>query len=228
MRKVEKIDGRVKIKTAFISVFDKTNLNILVEGLIEIIPDIKIFTTGGTYRAIKKMLSQEDFVAHIQEVSEYTGQSETEGGLVKSLHHKLFLGYLTETYCPAHQNDLDRENAVPVDLVVVNFYPFNEVINQQEVDFESARMNIDIGGPAGLRAPAKNFHRVMTLTSPEKYSSFLRELYINNGQTTLRDRFLAAREVFELTAQYDQDIFNYFASIGEMEQIENCYEVLNS
>lgn len=225
MRPVEKVDDLLSIKTAFISVYDKTGLDTLVMTLVSNFPDIKIISTGGTYSIIKKMLGEDRAAVNLAEVSEYTGQPEAEGGLVKSLHHKLFLGYLTETYCEAHQADLKRENAVPIDLVVINLYPFQKVV-AGDPKFEDARGNIDVGGPSALRAAAKNFLRVMTLTSPEDYDLFSHELLFLLGKTSLLQRFRAARKTFKMLGEYDTAIAKYFAQAQYVDSVEKCYEIV--
>jgi phosphoribosylaminoimidazolecarboxamide formyltransferase/IMP cyclohydrolase len=225
IRPVEKIDNLVPIKTALISVYDKSGLDVLILALITRCPGIKIISSGGTYSAIKQMLSEEAAAAHLVEVSEYTGQPETEGGLVKTLHHKLFLGYLTETYCPAHQEDLKRENARPVDLVVINLYPFQEVVAKKP-KFEDARGNIDVGGPSALRAAAKNFHRVMTLTDPYSYNPFIQQLeFFKKGRTDLRQRFIAACLTFRALSEYDTAIYNYLRETMPS-TVEESYEII--
>ncbi len=213
-----------KIQRALISVYDKTGLGALVMALILHFPNIKIISTGGTYGIIKKMLGEDKAAINLVEVSEYTGQPEAEGGLVKSLHHKLFLGYLTETYCEAHQADLKRENAVPVDLVVINLYPFQKVV-VGDPSFEEARGNIDVGGPSALRAAAKNFLRVMTLTDPLDYISFSHDLIFLQSQTSLSQRFIAASKTFKILGEYDTAIAKYFARARYAADLEKCYQI---
>lgn len=165
-------------------------------------------------------------VQGLTEVSQYTGLPETEGGLVKTLHHKLFLGYLTETYCEAHQKDLKREHAVPIDLVVINLYPFKNVVKKDDITIEEARGNIDVGGPSALRAAAKNWHRVMTLSNPNAYFEFLEKLKENSGCTNLSTRFQAFKETFFILSSYDRAIFNFFDGISpEMTKSMGEYEI---
>ena len=108
IRRVEKIDDLVKIKNVVISVSDKEGLEKFVIDLVEVNPEIKIYSSGGTYAKICSVLGKDS--KNIEEAAKYTLMPETKGGLVKTLHHKLFLGYLTETYCEEHQRDLRREN----------------------------------------------------------------------------------------------------------------------
>jgi phosphoribosylaminoimidazolecarboxamide formyltransferase/IMP cyclohydrolase len=224
IRSVKKVNGLVPIKNVIISVFDKTGLDILVPGLIKNCPDVMIYSTGGTFKAIKEILGPKDAKKHLKEVSEYTQQPETEGGLVKTLHHKLFLGYLTETYCEAHQEDMKRENAVPIDLVVMNLYPFAEVIKRPGVTIEEARGNIDVGGPSTLRAAVKNWHRVMTLPKSDWYPEFLKSLEINGGKTDPHMRFLSLYKTFHVLSSYDTEIFKYFSSQAKFKDAEAIYE----
>ncbi len=226
MRKVEKIDDLVPLRTAIVSVMDKTKLEILIPGLIEVNPYILIFTTGGTFTRIKEIVTPEQLAKNIREVSGYTGQQESEGGLVKTLHHKLFLGYLTETYCAAHQGDLEREDALPIDLVVINLYPFEKTITQSGADIEDARMNIDVGGPSALWAAAKNYHRVVCQINPNHYENFLEMIKHNGGKTTLRERFCLAMDVWKMIEQYSRAVCRYFICRSYL-SIEKCYQIKN-
>ena len=225
IRPVEKIDDLVPVKNVVISVSDKKNLDILINGLLKHCPGANIYSTGGTYDVLRSIMTSQE-AEHLFEVSQYTGQPETEGGLVKTLHHKLFLGYLTETYCEAHQQDLEREKAVPIDLAVINLYRFQEVIAKPKTSFESARGNIDVGGPSALRAVAKNFLRVMPCIDPGDYQNLVEELALLQGCTCIHSRFAAAGKVFRTLSNYDGTIAEYFAS-ADMEQVIDNYQVFN-
>ena len=122
---VEKIDDLVKIKTILVSVSDKSGLDTFIPGLLEVNPDLTILSTGGTYAKIKEILGDKSDTC-LKQVSDYTGQPETQGGLVKTLDFKIYLGLLTETYNPSHQEDLKRTGALAIDMVVVNLYPFSQ------------------------------------------------------------------------------------------------------
>jgi len=142
---VSKIDGLIPIKNLLISVSDKNGLDDFVAGLISINPDIHILSTGGTFSAIQKVLGNKAD-SRLTQVADYTGQPETQGGLVKTLDFKIYLGLLTETYNPEHAKDMARTNAIYIDMVVVNLYPFARTIARPGVIPEQARGNIDIGG----------------------------------------------------------------------------------
>lgn len=219
---VEKIDGQVAIKTVLISVSDKSGLETFVPGLLKINPGIEILSTGGTYGKIKEIIGNEVSVKNLTQVSDYTGQPETKGGLVKTLDFKIYLGLLTETYNEAHQNDLARTSASSIDMVIVNLYPFGETIKKTDVTPEMARGNIDIGGPCMLRASAKNFLRVTPVVDPKDYEATIYELTLNKGMTTLETRFRLAKKAFAHTAEYDQAIANYLADLT-IENIRACY-----
>lgn len=219
---VEKIDDLVAVKTILVSVSDKSGLDRFIPGLLALIPDIKILSTGGTYGKIKEILG-EQAQGVLTQVSDYTGQPETQGGLVKTLDFKIYLGLLTETYNPAHQADLERTLARPIDMTVVNLYPFKETISKDDITPETARGNIDIGGPCMLRASAKNFLRVAPVVDPGDYASILDELSDRKGCTALQMRFRLARKAFEHTAVYDRAISDYLAS-QSFETIQKCYQ----
>ncbi len=219
---VEKIDDLVKIKTVLISVSDKSGLEFFIPGLIEMNPEVLILSTGGTYGKIKEILGKKAD-ARLKQVSDYTGQPETQGGLVKTLDFKIYLGLLTETYNPSHQDDLKRTAALAIDMVVVNLYPFSETIAKEGVTLEQARGNIDIGGPTMIRASAKNFIRVASVVEPLSYPLILEKLKANDGALSLEDRFELARKAFEHTAVYDGNISQYLAS-KQLNDLQSCYK----
>lgn len=225
IRPVTDIDNSVPVRNVVISVFNKTGLDVLVLGLLKNCPDVMIYASGGTYDFIKKIMGPAASENHLMEVSEYTDVPETAGGLVKTLHHKLFLGYLTETYCELHQQDLKREDAVPIDLVVVGLYPFQDVI-KSGANLETARGNIDVGGPSALRAAAKNWHRVMTIANPSEkdYEEFARQLEKNNGHTNLEVRFRAWKETFAALSEYDCAVFNHIRTI-KFDDVKKIYTI---
>ena len=219
---VRKIDDLVKVNTVLVSVSDKSGLETFIPSLVSINPDIRILSTGGTFSHIKEILGEKKS-ANLIQVSDYTGQPETQGGLVKTLDFKIYLGLLTETYNPAHQDDLKRTHAVPIDMVVVNLYPFRETVANPDVTMEQARGNIDIGGPCMIRAGAKNFIRVATVVDPMDYPSILKELEPLEGMTTLETRSNLARKAFSHTAQYDMDIADFFIN-SPFDRIQGAYE----
>ena len=218
---VEKIDNLVNVRHVLVSVSDKSGLDGFIPRLVEINPGIRIFSTGGTYGRIKEILgSKADSV--LMQVSDYTGQPETQGGLVKTLDFKIYLGLLTETYNDAHQSDLERTGSVPLDMVVVNLYPFKETISKPDVTVEQARGNIDIGGPCMIRASAKNFIRVASVVDPSDYERILSELQTNNGALTLELRYTLAQKAFAHTAVYDSTIAEFLAA-RNFEEVMSCY-----
>jgi phosphoribosylaminoimidazolecarboxamide formyltransferase/IMP cyclohydrolase len=145
-----------------------------------------------------------------------------QGGLVKTLDFKIYLGLLSETYNEAHQADLKRLSANPLDMVVVNLYPFQATIAKDGVTPEMARTNIDIGGPCMVRASAKNYLRVASVTDPADYSSLVDELSANGGSLSLLTRFNLMKKAFAHTAQYDTAIAGFFA-LQEEEKISSTY-----
>jgi phosphoribosylaminoimidazolecarboxamide formyltransferase/IMP cyclohydrolase len=221
MNVVDKIDDLVKVDHVLVSVSDKSGLETLIPGLVDINPDVKILSTGGTYGRIKEILGGAA-PKHLTQVSDYTGQPETQGGLVKTLDFKIYLGLLTETYNPSHQADLERTGGVPIDMVVVNLYPFRETIAKPDVTVESARGNIDIGGPCMIRASAKNFIRVASVVDPADYPELLEGMRSRSGQTTLDLRFRLARKAFDHTARYDQAIARFLTE-QRFDAVKGCY-----
>lgn len=221
---VRKIDDRVSVKNVLMSVSDKTGLETFVPALVEACPGVKIYSTGGTYEKVKGILgarAAETLVA----VSDYTGQPEMQGGLVKTLDFKIYLGLLSETYNAAHQADLARLSARPIDMVVVNLYPFRETVAKPDVTPEMARTNIDIGGPCMVRASAKNYLRVASVTDPQDYAGIAAELAAHRGTVGLDTRFRLMKKAFAHTAEYDAAIASFFAA-RTWREVENTYEAL--
>jgi phosphoribosylaminoimidazolecarboxamide formyltransferase/IMP cyclohydrolase len=220
---VEKIDNLVPINHVLISVSDKSGLDRLVPRLTQINPKVRIYSTGGTFNHIQQILGTAAD-RHLIQVSQYTGQPETQGGLVKTLDFKIYLGLLTETYNPAHQSDLERTGAMAIDMVMVNLYPFKATIARDDATPENARGNIDIGGPCMIRASAKNFIRVASVVDPSDYQSLIDELEACQGATTLAMRYKLACKAFAHTAQYDGAIADYLAGQA-IDNVSACYSL---
>jgi phosphoribosylaminoimidazolecarboxamide formyltransferase/IMP cyclohydrolase len=208
---VERAPDEVQIRHALVSVSDKGGLDTLARALMRLCPDLTIFSTGGTFKALEQALG-DAALGRLVQVADYTGQPETQGGLVKTLDFRIYLGLLTESGNAAHAADLERTQSVPIDLVVVNLYPFRETIARAEVTLEQARGNIDIGGPCMIRAAAKNFLRVAAVVDPADYSTLLAELQERKGSLALTTRFRLAQKAFAHTASYDRAIANYLAA----------------
>ena len=225
MNFVEKIDDNVKIERVLVSVYDKGGLAAFVPELLRINPEIVLYSTGGTYRALAEILG-DSASGRLVAVSDYTGQPEMQGGLVKTLDFKIYLGLLSETYNPAHREDLQRTGAVAIDMVVVNLYPFQSTVASPEATPEQARANIDIGGPCMIRAAAKNYLRVASVVDPGDYEAIIAEAEAGGGCLSLATRFGLARKTFAYTAEYDTAIAAYLQSCTE-EQVRGSYpEVL--
>ena len=218
---VDKIDGMVKVRNVLISVSDKNGLEDFIPRLTEINPEVKFFSTGGTYGRLKEILGH-GAASSLTQVSAYTGQPETQGGLVKTLDFKIYLGLLTETYNDAHQEDMTRTGAVALDMVVVNLYPFQDTISRQDATAENARGNIDIGGPCMIRASAKNYIRVASVVDPEDYDLIISDMKQSDGSLSLRCRFGLSRKAFAHTGEYDRMIADYLAS-QSYETVSGCY-----
>lgn len=224
MNVVAKIDRNVKINHVLISVSDKQNLEILVPGLLDINPHIRFYSTGGTYAQLQKILgdrAKENLIA----VSEYTGQPEMQGGLVKTLDFKIYLGLLSETYNEAHAEDLKRVGAVKIDMVVVNLYPFSQTVANPDVTLEEARGNIDIGGPCMVRASAKNFISVASVVDPTDYEMIIKELTASGGEISFELRFRLAKKAFAHTAGYDTAIATYLDEVS-VQTAQKTYDLV--
>ena len=220
---VERIDDAVAVRHVLASVSDKAGLDRFIPALVRISPDVVIYSTGGTHSALRHILGAQAG-KNLRQVSDYTGQPEMQGGLVKTLDFKIYLGLLSETYNPAHAADLARTHAVAIDMVIVNLYPFVQAIAQPDATPEKARANIDIGGPCMVRAAAKNFLRVAAVTDPADYDRLTAELESGQGCLALQTRFELARQAFAHTAAYDAAIAQYLAERTPAE-VGACYKV---
>ena len=192
---------KTKIKNALISVSDKENLVTLLKVLKKF--NIKIISSGGTYTSIKKLGYQ------CTELSKYTGFKEMLDGRVKTLHPKIHAGILHDRKNKKHRKEMNKQNFPSIDLIVVNFYPFQKIV-MNTAKAKNIIENIDIGGPTMVRAAAKNFKNVSIITNKNDYKYLVNEIEKNNGSTTLKFRELMSSKAFGLTAYYDALIANWF------------------
>ncbi len=193
-----------KIKSALISVSDKSNLKILLQELKK--NDIRLISSGGTFKEIKKLKFK------CLEVSSFTGSNEILNGRVKTLHPKIHAGILNKRKNKSHLKDMKNNNFENIDLVIVNFYPFEKILERTN-NHNKIIENIDVGGPTMVRAAAKNYNDVAVLTSTEQYSELINQLKNNKGYTSLEYRKKMSRLAFTETAYYDSLIANYFNKI---------------
>jgi phosphoribosylaminoimidazolecarboxamide formyltransferase / IMP cyclohydrolase len=191
----------MKIKRALLSVSNKSGLVPFAQRLSKM--GVEIISTGGTAALLKK-----EGVPHV-EMEQFTGFPEILGGRVKTLHPKVHGGLLFVRNDPDHQKQVESNQIEPIDLVVVNLYPFEATINKPEVKLEEAIEQIDIGGPSMLRSAAKNYQFVTVVTDPNDYDLVLSELDQHHGETTLALREQLAIKVFLTTARYDGVIASY-------------------
>ncbi len=195
--------SELKVKNAIISVSDKTGLQKLAKGLHT--RNIRIFSTGGTARALT------EYGIPVTKISEYTGFPEILDGRVKSLHPKIHGGILARKDDVAHLKQMEENGIIPFDLVVINLYPFEEVIKNPDTTVEEAIENIDIGGPSMLRSSAKNYRYVCVVPEPRYYDPVLKEIE-DKGSISLSTRAQLAMAVFEKTSYYDGIIGSYMHS----------------
>tara|TARA_Y100000389_G_scaffold2931_1_gene2853 strand:- start:1572 stop:3122 length:1551 start_codon:yes stop_codon:yes gene_type:complete len=192
---------KAKIKNALISVSDKENLTSLLRILQKF--NIHIISSGGTYASIKKLGYE------CTELSKYTGLKEMLDGRVKTLHPKIHAGILHDRNNKKHINEMSKQNFPAIDLIVVNFYPFQKVVTGTS-NSKNIIENIDIGGPTMVRAAAKNFNNVTIITNKNDYGHLIKEIKKNKGATTLKFRELMSSKAFGLTAYYDSMIADWF------------------
>ena len=190
-----------KIKTALISVSDKKNLKPLLNVLK--INKIKIISSGGTYKEIIRLKF------NCLEVSDFTNSPEILEGRVKTLHPKIHAGILNKREKKSHLKDLKDNNFENIDLVIVNFYPFENTLKKTN-NHQKIIENIDVGGPTMVRSAAKNYNDVAVITSSDQYEELIQELKKFKGSTSLNFREKLSRMAFAETAYYDSVISNYF------------------
>ncbi len=191
----------LKIKSALVSLSDKDNIIPLLKAFKKY--NIKIISSGGTYKIIKKL------GYNCIELSKYTGFKEMLDGRVKTLHPKIHAGILHDRKNRVHKNEMTKKKFPSIDLIIVNFYPFQKVV-QNTKNPKNIIENIDIGGPTMVRAAAKNFKNVAIITNKNDYTELIKELDKHKGKTTLRFREIMSSKAFGLTAYYDSMIANWF------------------
>jgi phosphoribosylaminoimidazolecarboxamide formyltransferase / IMP cyclohydrolase len=198
-------------KRALISVSDK-------RGLVELAKELsalgyELLSTGGTAKAIKEAGLM------VKKVSEETGFPEILQGRVKTLHPLIHGAILAQTEIKEQQKDLERHGIVPIEIVVVNLYPFEQTISREGFLHQEAVENIDIGGPTMIRAAAKNNHYVTVVVNPERYPDLIRELK-EEGRVSAETRITLAAEAFAHTACYDATIATYFTGFSKTSSVQ--------
>src|ERR1700687_2587499 len=196
--------GLVKIRRALISVSDKT-------GIVEFARELKrfgaeIISTGGTANALREA------GIDVRDVSDVTGFPEMMDGRIKTLHPKIHGALFARRKNPEHQAAMGDHEIEPIDMVVVNLYPFEQTIAREGVTLEEAIEQIDIGGPAMIRSAAKNWKDVTVIVSTDNYQPITDELKRHNGSLSRTTRFKLARKAFSRTASYDMTISGHLTS----------------
>jgi len=194
-----------KIKRAILSVSNK-------KGLLEFAKElsamgVEILSTGGTAKALR------EGGIPVKDVSEHTGFPEMLDGRVKTLHPKIHGGLLSRRKNPKDMEEIEKHGIVPIDMVVVNLYPFEETIAKPDVTFEDAIENIDIGGPTMLRSASKNFQDVAVIVDPADYAPVIKEMKERNGELAYKRKLELAKKVFGHTSRYDALITEYLAKV---------------
>ena len=194
-----------KIRSALISVSDKSNLKPLLQILKK--NNIKIISSGGTFKEIQKLKYK------CLEVSNFTGFKEILDGRVKTLHPKIHAGILNKRGNKNHFKDLKKNNFESIDLIIANFYPFEKILRQTK-NHNKIIENIDVGGPTMVRAAAKNYNDVVVITAINQYQELIYQLKTKNGSTSLDFRKKMSQLAFTETAYYDSLIAEYFNKIS--------------
>ena len=201
-----------KITRALISLSDKTGAVEFARSLSEF--GVQIISTGGTAKTLRESGIE------VTEVSDITGFPEMMDGRVKTLHPKIHGAFLALRDNPEHVASMNEHGIEPIDLVVINLYPFEETIAKEDVTLEEAVENIDIGGPAMIRSASKNWRDVAVVTDPQLYDGIVDELNNNDGALSLRTRQRLAALAYTRTASYDLAISSFLANQLTSEDIE--------
>jgi phosphoribosylaminoimidazolecarboxamide formyltransferase/IMP cyclohydrolase len=200
-------NDKVKIARALLGVSDKAGLAELARALVR--HGVELLSTGGTKAVL------ENAGVQVKAVEEFTGFPEILDGRVKTLHPKIHGGILARRGESAHQRQMADHRLEPIDLVVVNFYPFEQTVAKADVPLEDAIENIDIGGPTLVRAAAKNYADVAVVVDPGDYGAIIHELGENGGALSGATRWRLMRKAFARVTAYDCAISNYLGAVGE-------------
>ncbi|WP_395621928.1 bifunctional phosphoribosylaminoimidazolecarboxamide formyltransferase/IMP cyclohydrolase [Sphingomonas daechungensis] len=204
----------VPVKRALISLSDKSGLDRLAEGLAR--RGVELVSTGGTAAKLRELGSD------VRDISDLTGFPEMMDGRVKTLHPKVHGGLLGVRDNPAHAAAMEEHAIAPIDLVVVNLYPFEATV-ARGADRDEIIENIDIGGPSMVRSAAKNHAHVAIVTDPADYDELLAELDANDGATSYEFRKRLAAKAYALTAAYDATISQWFAFADQSERFPKTW-----
>ena len=205
-------------RLALLSVSDKTGIVELASQLVEKF-QFEIISSGGTAKILQ------DSGITVTKVSDYTGSPEILGGRVKTLHPRIHGGILGRRDLAEDQAEMEANDILPLDLVVVNLYPFEQTIAQSNVTIPEAIEKIDIGGPTLIRAAAKNFKYLTVLCNPSQYDEYLAEYEQSNGDVSLEFRQQMAGYAFSHTNSYDRAISAYFANLNPSEDLGDSYSI---
>jgi phosphoribosylaminoimidazolecarboxamide formyltransferase/IMP cyclohydrolase len=197
----------VEIKRALVSVSDKKGIVEFCKALAS--RGVELISTGGTAKSLR------DAGLKVKDISEHTGFPEMLDGRVKTLHPKVHGGLLYRRDLPEHAKTAQQHGIAPIDIVIVNLYPFEATVAKPDVSFEHAIENIDIGGPSMVRSAAKNQDAVAVVTDPADYEALTAELNANAGKLSLKTRRTLARKAFRMTAWYDHAIAEYLGHLEE-------------
>ncbi|MDO8885616.1 bifunctional phosphoribosylaminoimidazolecarboxamide formyltransferase/IMP cyclohydrolase [Candidatus Oleimmundimicrobium sp.] len=203
----------IKVKRVLVSVSNKEGIVDFVKGLKSF--GAEIISTGGTAKVLRNA------GVEVMGISEVTKFPEMLDGRVKTLHPAIHAGLLAIRDKKEHMEQIEKEGISPIDMVVVNLYPFAETIAKKGVTMAEAVEQIDIGGPSMLRSAAKNFEGVAVVANPERYDEIISEMKKNNGCTSRKTRLELAKEVFRLTAEYDTIISQYLCDKEDFPSLLN-------
>lgn len=214
-----------------VSVFEKAGLEILVDAVLCANIEAMFYSSTGTERRLLEILGSRSETNYMP-VEVFTGCPEMEGGLVKTLHPKIYAGLLAERGNPEHERYLEVDMAqfgqgpgVYFDIFVGGLYPFDKVVQEEGSTAETARCNIDIGGPTMTMAAAKNWHSVTVLTDPGQYDELSEMFDANGGFIPAAERFRLAVAAMEVISKFRQDNYRHFEQLDYLKDVRPTIEL---
>lgn len=211
--KITKFEDLVPVRNIIVTCADKRGLDEFAPKLVKICPQVRFYATGGTFQVLKDALGHLAS-QRVVEMNRYTTQPVTHAGLARTIDFKLYIGLLADPFNPIHVQDLSSSGAAFFDTVISNVHLYDDMVEAGEIDPETVRMNIDIGGPGLLRAAVRNYLRVSAVVDPGDYERILNHIEENEGKTKLDLRIELARKAFQLISRNDTQLAQYFDELN--------------
>lgn len=223
MQKVRRLEDEVKVRNALVSVSDRSGLEKITKRLIELCPNLRFYTTGGTHDYLQDTLGAAS-KQHLVEMRRYTTRPQMRSGLARTIDYKIYIGLLADPHNDVHVSDISQSGAVFFDLVICNMLPFEEATEEKPLDLEKVRATIDIGGLSMIRAAARNFLRVATVVDPNDYDKVINKVEELGGKTDFEFRLELARKAFKRSSTYDAAVSTFLDKL-DPEELKGFYSM---